>query len=102
MTEHPGDDRADDTTGAAGTDDNDTPAPDADESGGGSRGVPDGPSKEEAEAERDRRLDPENRPDGAEVDNTDREFDVQKGMFKDTEGYDQADETFPPAAEQDT
>jgi hypothetical protein len=42
---------------------------------------------EEMEAERRRRLDPQNRPDGAEVDNTHREFDSEAGMFTDAPGY---------------
>ncbi len=37
------------------------------------------------EAERRRRLDPDNRPATAEVDNTDREFDTRRGRFTDTE-----------------
>ncbi len=40
---------------------------------------------EEIEAEREEKLAPENRPEGAEVDNTDREFDVKHGRFTDTE-----------------
>ena len=51
--------------------------------------------EEEIEEERQERLDPENRPDGVEVDNTDRDFDPEKGMFTDTEGYDEAEEKFP-------
>ena len=54
----------------------------------------------DVEAERRERLDPENRPDRAEVDNTDRDFDVEKGMFTDHEGYEQADKQFPPVGEQ--
>lgn len=54
----------------------------------------------EVEAEREERLDPENRPDGAVVDNTDREFDEEKGMFTDSEGYEEAEEQFPPMGEQ--
>lgn len=46
------------------------------------------------EEERERRLDPDNRPDGAEVDNTDRDFDAAKGMFTDSEEYDQTGEQF--------
>ena len=42
------------------------------------------------EEERQRRLDAENRPDNAEVDNTHRDFDPEAGMFTDSEGYDQA------------
>jgi hypothetical protein len=44
--------------------------------------------------ERERRLDPDNRPDNVEVDNTDRDFDSAKGMFTDSEGYEQVDEQF--------
>ena len=50
---------------------------------------PDEETKKEMEEERQRRLDPENRPDNAEVDNTQREFDVEKGQFKDSEEYDE-------------
>jgi hypothetical protein len=55
---------------------------------------------EEIEAERQERLDPENRPEDAEVDNTDREFDAEKGMYTDSEGYERAEEKFPPLGEQ--
>src|SRR3954463_10592627 len=47
---------------------------------------------EEIEQERKERLDPDNRPDNVEVDNTQRDFDVEKGMFEDSEGYDEAEE----------
>ncbi len=57
---------------------------------------------EDVERQRRERLDPENRPDEAEVDNTDREFDETKGMFTDSEGYEEAEQRYPPAAEQDT
>ena len=50
----------------------------------------------EIEEERERRLDPDNRPENVEVDNTQRDFDVEKGLFTDSEGYEQADEEFPP------
>ncbi len=56
--------------------------------------------EEEIEKEREERLDPENRPDEVEVDNTDREFDPEKGMFTDNEDYDQAEAKFPPIGEQ--
>jgi hypothetical protein len=62
--------------------------------------APDDSEVEEIEHDREERLDPDNRPDNVEIDNTQREFDVQKGMFTDSEGYDEADERFPPAAEQ--
>jgi hypothetical protein len=57
---------------------------------------------EEIEAERQERLAEDNRPDGALVDNTERDFDPEKGMFTDSEGYEQAEEKFPPVSEQDT
>jgi len=56
--------------------------------------------QEDVEREREERLDPENRPDEVEVDNTDREFDETKGKFTDSEGYEQAEERFPPRGEQ--
>jgi hypothetical protein len=56
--------------------------------------------EEQIEEERQERLDPENRPDNVEVDNTDRDFDPEKGMFTDTEGYDEAEEKFPAIGEQ--
>ena len=56
--------------------------------------------KEEIEEEREQRLDPDNRPDNVEVDNTDRDFDAKKGMFTDAEGYDEAEEKFPDLGEQ--
>ena len=37
------------------------------------------------EAERQERTAPENRPEGAEVDNTEREFDPVQGQFTDSE-----------------
>ena len=43
------------------------------------------PDLEAIEEEREERLDPDNRPDNAEVDNTDRDFDVVKGQFTDSE-----------------
>jgi hypothetical protein len=57
---------------------------------------------EEIEAERQERLAEDNRPDGALVDNTERDFDPEKGMFTDSVGYEQAEEKFPPVSEQDT
>ena len=55
---------------------------------------------EDVEKEREERLDPDHRPDQAEVDNTDREFDEEKGKFTDSEGYEEAEERFPPMGEQ--
>ena len=45
---------------------------------------------DEIEAERKRRLDPDNRPDMAEVDNTQREFDLERGEFVDSPDEDDA------------
>lgn len=55
---------------------------------------------EQLEAERAERLAEENRPDGAEVDNTGRDFDAEKGMFTDNPAYDATEAMFPPAEEQ--
>ncbi|MBD8871071.1 hypothetical protein [Nocardioides donggukensis] len=41
--------------------------------------------QEQIEAERRERLDPANRPDNVEVDNTDRDFDATTGQFTDHE-----------------
>jgi hypothetical protein len=43
---------------------------------------------EEIEREREERLDPDNRPEGTEIDNTDRTFDSGAGMFTDDPDYD--------------
>ncbi|HWJ82399.1 MAG TPA: hypothetical protein VNS55_09205 [Nocardioides sp.] len=59
----------------------------------------DGTPVEEIEEERRRRLAPENRPENAEVDNTDRDFDVEKGMFTDEPGYEEAPRKYPPLGE---
>lgn len=58
------------------------------------RKVPDQATREEIAAEREERLDPENRPDGAEVDNTGRSFDPQRGEFTDAPTYDEAEPRF--------
>lgn len=49
---------------------------------------PDEETKKFLAEERDRRLDPGNRPDGAEIDNTERTFDHERGQFTDADGYD--------------
>jgi hypothetical protein len=69
---------------------------DTDERAGRSLGIepgkePDEDTKQDIEEERERRLDPDNRPDGAEVDNTDRTFDHERGQFTDSEEYDESD-----------
>src|SRR3954462_9530944 len=69
---------------------------DTDERAGRSLGIepdkePDDDTKQDMEEERERRLDPDNRPDGAEVDNTERTFDVDRGQFTDSEDYDESE-----------
>jgi hypothetical protein len=66
---------------------------DADSRAGRSMGLdpnqqPDEETKRQIEAEREERLDPANRPENAEIDNTDRTFDHDRGAFTDSEGYD--------------
>ncbi|MDQ6687986.1 MAG: hypothetical protein M3Z50_10350 [Actinomycetota bacterium] len=51
-------------------------------------------SVEEIEAARKERLAPENRPENAEVDNTERTFDDETGYFTDSEGHDSAEKKF--------
>ena len=51
---------------------------------------PDDVDVEQLEREREERLDPANRPEGAEVDNTGRDFDPEVGLFTDSDGYDEA------------
>ncbi len=65
---------------------------DTDARAGRSQGIepgeePDEETKQDIEEERERRLDPDNRPEGAEVDNTQRDFDVERGRFTDSEDY---------------
>jgi len=47
--------------------------------------------KEELEQERQERLDPDSRPESAEVDNTERDFDPEKGMFTDNPEHSEAE-----------
>jgi hypothetical protein len=54
----------------------------------------DGSPVEEILADREERLDPDNRPENSEVSNAGREFDSEKGMFTDAPGYDQAEKQF--------
>lgn len=59
----------------------------------------DGTPVDQLQQERQERLDPENRPENSEVDNTPRDFDVEKGMFADNPEYDQAEKKFPALGE---
>ncbi len=52
------------------------------------------PDPEQVEAERAERLDPDHRPDAAEVDNTQRDFDVEAGQFTDSEDYDESEKPY--------
>lgn len=63
---------------------------------------------EAIEKEREERLDPENRPDGTEIDNTGRTFDSGAGKFTDDDEYDSSERPFvteegvaPPAPDED-
>ena len=86
------------TTGRHAAPDDD---PNSDGEGHGTRYPGADPADEEQiEEDREQRLDPDNRPEGAEIDNTDREFDATKGMFTDADGYDQAEEKYPAIGEQ--
>jgi len=51
-------------------------------------------AKEDLERERQERLDPDNRPDGVQVDNTDRTFDPEAGMFTDKPEHSEADRPY--------
>ena len=50
--------------------------------------------REQIEQEREERLDPDNRPDNVEVDNTERDFDVTSGSFEDHD-LDEEEKTGP-------
>ena len=68
------------------------------------RDVDEKPPDDEVQAiedERERRLDADNRPDHAEVDNTHRDFDSSVGMFTDSDDYDGADQRYAPAEDED-
>lgn len=54
----------------------------------------DGTPVEQILKEREERLDPENRPENTEVSNAGREFNIEKGMFTDEEGFEEAEEQF--------
>jgi len=63
--------------------------------------APDGSTVEEIEAERAERLDPDNRPDGAEIDNTQRTFNEETGMFEDSQGAEEAEPRYAAPASDD-
>ena len=65
----------------------------------GTAGLPDKDSVpeetiESIEAERKERLDPDNRPDNVEVDNTQRTFDADAGKFTDRDDYDENEKPY--------
>lgn len=49
--------------------------------------------------ERSERLDEDNRDENTSVDNTGRDFDVEKGMYTDDPDYEQAEKKYPPLGE---
>jgi hypothetical protein len=54
----------------------------------------DGSPLEEILADREKRLAEENRPENTEVSNAGREFDGEKGMFTDEEGFEEAEKKY--------
>ena len=60
----------------------------------------DGTPREQIEKERRERTAAENRPENSEVDNTQREFDMEKGMFTDDPGYEDAPKKYPPPGQE--
>ena len=54
----------------------------------------DGSTVEEILEDRKERLNPDNRADETEVSNAGREFDGEKGMFTDEDGFDEAEKKF--------
>ncbi|MDZ5622813.1 hypothetical protein SFC88_18385 [Nocardioides sp. HM23] len=54
----------------------------------------DGSPVDEILEDRKERLDPENRPETTEVSNAGRDFDGEKGMFTDEEGFDEAEKQY--------
>ena len=66
------------------------PEPDYPKDGKGFDGTP----VDQILEERDERLDPDNRPENSEVSNAGREFDDEKGMFTDEDGYEEAEKKF--------
>ncbi len=59
----------------------------------------DGTPVDQLMEERRERLTAENRDENTSVDNTQRDFDVEKGMFTDDPDYDTAEKKFPPLGE---
>lgn len=55
------------------------------------REEPDEQTRQQMDAEREQRLDPANRPEGAEIDNSGRTFDSERGQFTDDEDYDESE-----------
>ncbi len=78
------DEGTDETSDAGDSDDSDGTARLTKEQAMGQEDVPE--DKQQAiEEEREKRLDPDNRPENAEVDNSERDFDVESGQFTDHE-----------------
>lgn len=92
------DETTDESGGSGDSDGSDESARLTKEQAMGQEEVPE--DKQQAiEEEREKRLDPDNRPDNAEVDNSDRDFDVQSGQFTDHETDDEIGPYNDPSAE---
>lgn len=101
------DELRDEPTGADRVDDRselsitgDEPAPDADDKAPADNAIQESlaeQDRDEIEAERERRLDPDNRPPNSEVDNTGRPFDEATGRFEDDEGGEDISDRIDPA-----
>jgi len=70
----------------------------------GTAGLPDADEvsdekKAQLDKEREERLDDDNRPDGAEVDNTERDFDDAAGMFTDNPDHSEDDKPYVTEAD---
>jgi len=77
----------------------DLPEPGEGQRESGTAGLPDEDdvpeeTLEDIQGDRKERLDPDNRPDGAEIDNTPRTFDSGAGMFTDNPDYDPDDRPY--------
>ena len=70
----------------------------------GTAGLPDADEvsdekKAQLDQEREERLDDDNRPDGAEVDNTERDFDDAAGMFTDNADHSEGERPYVTEAD---
>ena len=97
-TEDEPDEGTDETSDAGDSDDSDGTARLTKEQAMGQEDVPE--DKQQAiEEEREKRIDPDNRPENAEVDNSERDFDVKSGQFTDHETDEEIGPYNDPSAE---